>query len=266
MGPKRILAAATDWKALLCLGVGSVAAIYFWNPFPVVIGLGFYLWAVQRIAQSPQLQRQAELAVIAEGLAERYQELQKTAMTVNPILPGITVGQGGRSWAVRAHNVNKSAVDVYQQWLQQRDNDPERARLVQEGLRLAVHYYRLLRALADRLQARGASADVKVVSARLERNQKQLEEAQDLEVRRTLLQAIELDTVVLRQAEEERAEVERHLARLTAIESTLEALRQRIFEPELVEDNSRLHELLLEAAAADEAISEVQVRSQVRVR
>lgn len=264
MGFKRILAAASDWRTLILLGAGVIAAAVLSNPFPAVIGLGLYLWAVQRVAQSPALQQAAERAQIAEGLANRYRELQQAMFQVSGRLPTIPTRGDSRSWAMRAQEVINASVSVYQEWRKQPDNDPEKARWVEEGLRLAIHYLRIIKAYHEIYVKGGPNADLRAVADRLRRNQSRLEESTDMEARRLLIQAIEMDERVLRQEEDEGAEAERYLAKLAAIESTLDLLRRRVYEPNATEEGSRLRDLLLEAEAMEEAMGEVHSRVKVR--
>lgn len=264
MGFKRIAAAASDWRSLTLLGAGIIAAVVLSNPFPAVIGLGLYLWVVQKLAQSPHLQQAAELAEINESLAERYRELQATFQEVAPRLTAISA----RSWAMNAQSVTHAAMAVYQEWLAKPENDPERARWVDEALRLGHHYLRILRAYQELyMKPAAAIQDTQGVVERLRRNQARLEQTTDMEARSLLIQAIQLDERVLQQEADEAAEAERYLAKLTAIESTLDMLRRRVYQPDAGDDSrGRVHELLLEAAAMDEALEEVQHRARVRAR
>ncbi|MFZ5816748.1 MAG: hypothetical protein ACOY93_15865 [Bacillota bacterium] len=265
MAIKRILAAASDWRTLIWLGAGIVAAAALSNPFPAVIGLGLYLWAVQKLAQSPALQQAAERALIAEGLAKRYQELQETIREVSGRLPTVSRRGETRSWAFRAQEVVNAAVSLYREWLRKPNNDPERARWVEEALRLAHHYLRIVRAYHEIYVKGGPNADLQVVVERLRRNKARLREITDMEARSLLLRAIEMDERVLAREEDEEAAAERYLAKLAAIESTLDMLRRRMFEPDATnEEGNRVHDLLLEAEAMDQALEEVQHRARVR--
>lgn len=267
MSIKRILAAASDWRSLVFLGAGIIAAAVLSNPFPAVIGLGVYLWVVQKVAQSPQLQQAAERALIAEGLAERYKELLQTMREVSARLPNLARGEAARSWAYRAQEVVNAAVSVYREWLAKPDNDPEKARWVEEALRLAHHYLRILRAYHEIYVKGGPNADLKAVEERLRRNQERLRETTDMEARSLLLQAVEMDERVLAREVDEEAEAERYLAKLAAVESTLDMLRRRMFQPDATNDEGqRVHDLLVEAEAMDEALVEVQHRARVRTR
>lgn len=265
MGFKRIMAAASDWRTLILLGAGVVAAAVLSNPFPAVIGLGLYLWAVQKLAQSPQLQQAAEQALVAEGLAQRYRELQQTIHEVGPRLPTVPAKGESRSWALHAQSVTGAAISIYQEWLAKPDPDPEKARWVEEGLRLAHHYLRILRAYLELFVRPASSLDVRAVAERVRRNQARLEQTTDMAARSMLIQAIEMDERVLKQEGNEEAEAERYLAKLAAIESTLDMLRRRMYEPDAgQESGSRVRDLLLEAEAMDEALEEVQLRVRVR--
>lgn len=266
MGFKRTLAAATDWRTLVWLGAGTIAGAALSNPFPAVIGLGLYLWAVQRLAQSPQLAQAAERARIAEGLAERYRTLQETMREVSGRLPTTPLRGESRSAAFRAQEVVNSAISVYREWLTKPEAGADRAGWVEEGLRLAHHYLRILRAYTELYTKGGPNPDRRVVEERVRRNRERLGQTTDMEARRLLIQAVEMDERVLRQEVDEEAEAERYMAKLAAIESTLDMLRRRIYEPDAAEEGGRLHDLLLEAEAMDEALEEVQHRTRIRVR
>lgn len=266
MGFKRILAAGSDWRALVWLGVGIIAAAALSNPFPAVIGLGIYLWVLQRIAQSPRLAQAAEQALIAEQLAGRYKELQQTMEEVSGRLPTVPLRGESRARAARAQEVVSAAISVYREWLAKQAADPERARWVEEALRLAHHYLRILRAYQELYVKGGPNVELRAVAERVRRNQARLSETADLEARRLLIQAIEMDERVLRQEQDEEAEAERYMAKLAAIESTLDVLRRRMYEPDATDEGARLHDMLLEAEAMDSALEEVQTRVRVRAR
>lgn len=266
MGLKRILAAATDWRTLLLLGAGLVAAAALSNPFPALIGLGVYLWAVQRLAASPQLARAAEQAQLAERLAERYRELQQTMREVSGRLPTAPMRGESRSAAYRAQLVVNAAISVYKEWLAKPDPLPDRAGWVEEAIRLAHHYLRILHAYHELYLKGGATAEIRMVQERLRRNRERLKQTTDMEARRLLIQAIELDERVASQEVNHEAEAQRYMAKLAAIEASLDALRRRLHEPDAAAEGSRIHDLLLEAAAMDEALEEVQHRARVRVR
>lgn len=264
---KRMLAAATDWRTLLLLAVGIIAAAALSNPFPAVVGLGLYLWAVQRVAQSPELQQAAERAAMAEALANRYRELQATMRAMNGRLPAIPLQGDPRPWTIRSQAVTNAAIAIYQAWLQQPAYEPEKVRWVEEALRLANSYLRILRVYHELHLRPGPRFDQRAVADRLQRNKARLAQTTDMEARSLLIQAIELDERVLRQGQEESAEAERYLAKLAAIESTLGMLRRRALEADIVEEEAHgVHELLLEAEAMDEALDEVQRRARTRTR
>lgn len=268
MGMRRIIAAASDWRTLVWLGAGIMAAAVLSNPFPAVIGLGVYLWAVQRVAQSPQLQQAAERARVAEQLAERYRELQQTMRVVSGRLPSAPLPGESRSPVFRAQEVVSAAISIYREWLARPGTDPSKAGWVEEALRLAHHYLRILRAYHELYVKGGPNADLRAVEQRLRRNGARLEQTTDREARGLLIQTIEMDERALRQEVDEEAGAERYMAKLAAIEATLDMLRRRIYEPEAdtAGEGSRLHDLLLEAEAMDDALQEVQHRTRVRDR
>lgn len=262
---KKLLAAATDWRTLIWLGAGLVAAAVLTNPFPALIGLGIYLWAVQKLAHSPALAQAAERAQTAEGLAERYRQLQATIGEVADRLPR-TPGPGeDRSSYHRAADVVTAARTVYNEWLAHPEQHADKAPRVDEALQLADLYLRILRAYYMVYTGQRAQ-DLAAVKERIARNQRRLEASMDLEARRTLAEAIEMDERVLAQATDEEAERERYQAKLAAIESTMDLLRRQIFDPEHGANASRLRDMLLEAEAVDQALGEVEHRTRVRVR
>lgn len=254
---RQVLAAASDWRTLIWLGVGVVAGAVLSNPFPAVIGLGVYLWAVQRMAASPAFQAAGERARMARAMAGRFQVLQEQARAVVRALPA----GGGR-----VNQVMDFARQIYQEWSARPDVQAEKGRFVEEALRLADFYLRILRAYHAIYSDRGPAVDRGAIEARLLRNQRRLEETVDLEARRALAQAIELDQRVLEQEEEDEVERERYQAKMTAIESALDLLRRQLYDPDSGGESSRLQDMLVEAEALDEALQEVEHRTRVRVR
>jgi|GEM_PF-3786164 len=263
---RRFLAAASDWRSLVWLGAGVVAAAALSNPFLAVIGLGISLWVAQRIAASPAMEQVAERSRVGEELADRYRALQETERQILPRLSTQVRRGEQRSWYARASDVMISARSIYQQWLAQPAPDLERAEWVGEALQLSHLYLKLLEAYGALFSVTRPQTDRRAVQDRLARNQERLEQTTDLEARRLLIQAMELDQRTLAEEEDVEAEKERYLAKLAAIESTVDMLRRRIYEPDSGEEASQVHEMLLEAQAMDDALEEVQQRARVRAR
>lgn len=260
---KQLMAAATDWRTLIILGAGLVAAAVLSNPFPAIIGLGIYLWAVQRLASSPQLKQAAERIRVANQLQQRYTAMQQLYRQM---------AQGGfagmpptleRPWANRAQDVTGAATAIYNEWLQRPEVQAEKTDLVDQGLQLATLYLKILRAYQAIYSGR-RPFDAAAVRERLARNKARLQETQDLQARQTLMQAIDLDERVLDQVSDDDTEQERYLARLAAIEATMDLLRREIYDPASGAEGLKLHEMLLEAEAMDQALEEVQTRTRVR--
>lgn len=270
-----LLAAATDWRTLIILGIGVAAAAALSNPFPVVIGLGVYLWAAQRLAHSPAFQAAAAKLRQSEALAARYKEMNETARAVLQMLSANrswfirvveTLTQGrvtARSWYDRATDVATAARQIYQEWLARPQEHAGKTPLVEQALQMATLYMRIIRGYHAISMGR-APLNLQEVEQRLARNQRRLRETIDQDARRDLMRAIEMDQRVLEQAAEEEAERERHQAKLAAIESTMDGLRRQIFSPESTGDAERLQEMLMEAEAMDQALDEVRHRTRVR--
>lgn len=271
------MAAATDWRSLVwpLLGVGASAALS--NPFPALIGLGGYVWAVQRLTSSPSFQNAAERVRVAIAMAARWQQVEQSAASLLPALShnkswviqaveAITQVKlsPARSWHDRARDVVSDAQQIYREWLAHPVEQAARTPIVEQGLQMAYLYLRILRAFYAIHSE--PQPDLRDVQERLTRNRRRLEQVGDLEARRDLNTAIEMDERVLRQAETESVELERYLAKMAAIESSLEALRRQIFDPEGQGEGERLKDLLVEAEAMDHAMEEVRQRSHRRVR
>jgi hypothetical protein len=264
-----LLAAATQWRTLIILGAGVVASAVLSNPFPAVIALGVYLWALQKLALSPDFQAAGERVRVAEAMAERYRSLQQTAVQVTNLLqmnPVMYPAGGGqwRPWLERVNELLTAARSIYQEWLSHKEQDEARTQMVQEGLRLADLYLKIVRAYQAVYMQPRQSMDLRSVRERLQRNRQKLEESHDLEARHMLAQAIEMDERVLGQAEDQETEKERYQARLAAIESAMDLLRRRLYDPEVGGEGTGLHDLLLEAEAMDEALTEVQRHTRQR--
>lgn len=272
-----LLSAATDWRTLVWLLLGVAAAAALSNPFPVVIGLGLYVWAVQRLVSSPRFQEAAERVRVAKAMAARWQQVEQSAASLLPALArskswviqaveAITQIKltPTRTWHERAKDVVGDARQIYQEWLAHPKEQAARTPMVEQGLQMAYLYLRILRAFyAIHNDPR---PDLRDVRERLERNRQRLQQLRDMEARRDLTTAIEMDERVLRQAESEAVEMERYLAKMAAIESSLEALRRQILDPEGEGAEERLKDLLVEAEAMDHALEEVRQRSRRRVR
>ena len=259
------MAAASDWRTLIWLGLGIAAAAVLSNPFPALIGLGLYLWFVQRLAQSPAFQGAAEKIRTSERLAERYRTLTRTVTEVSHLLNNVVPPGQGRSWLSRANDVVTAAREIYQQWLSKPAEHAAQAPLVEEGLQMTELYLRLLRSYHT-LYTNRKPVNLSEVRERLERNRRRAQTTTDQAARHDLTQAVELDERVLEQSAGQEAERERYEAKLAAIESTMDMLRRQIFDPDTTGEGERLHEMLLEAEAMDEAMSEVQYQTRIRAR
>lgn len=257
---KQIMAAATDWRTLIILGAGVVAAAVLSNPFPALIGLGIYLWAVQRLASSGRYREAAERLEVMAGLDAKYKAMESDVQELIVVLP-----KGGGDWNRRAGEVQRCARSIYHEWLAHAAERRDQAPVVGEALHLAGLYMRVLKAHLT-LNARREKASTADVRNRLARNQARLEQTQDLEARRTLLEAIELDERVLAREEEQEADRERFEAKLAAIESTMELYQRNVYDPGATPEGSRLHDMLLEAEAMDQALEEVHQRTRVHTR
>jgi hypothetical protein len=262
---KQFLAAASDWRTLLVLGAGIVAAAVLSNPFPAVVGFGLYLWAAQRLASSPRFQQAADQVRTARGLEQHYREMEARARELDPRLLASLPATLDRPWQARVQDVAGAARSVYQEWRKHPEEQAAKAAFVEDALQLAALYMRMLRAF-HAIDSGQALSDLKAVKERLARNKWRLEATQDLEARKTLLQAIEMDERVLQQETDELADRERYMAKLAAIESTMDLLRRQVFDPTPGEEGQRVHELLVEAAAMDQAMEEVQQRTRVKAR
>lgn len=257
---KQLMSAATDWRTLIILGAGVVAAAVLSNPFPALIGLGIYLWAVQRLASSGRYREAAERLEVMAGLEQRYKGLERAVQELAPLLP-----RGKGELKRRSDDVQRCARSIYLEWLSHAAERQEQAPVVGEALQLGALYMRILKAYITLHTGQNAAA-MEDVKNRLARNQARVEQLQDLEARRTLLEAIELDERVLARADEQAAERERFEAKLAAIESTMELYQSNIYDPGATPEGSHLHEMLLEAEAMDEALEEVHQRTRVRSR
>jgi len=262
---KLLMAAASDWRTLIWLGIGVVSAAVLSNPFPAVIGLGLYLWFVQRLAHSPAFQSAASMTRTAERLAEHYRTLQKSVTEVSNLLSKVIPPGQGRSWFTRASDVVTATREIYHEWLAHPAEHAAQTPLVEEGLQMAGLYLRLLRSYHT-LYANRKPQNLGEVQERLERNRRRADQTVDQAARHDLNQAIDMDERVLEQAAGQEAERERYQARLAAIESTMDLLRRQIFDPETTGEGERLHEMLLEAEAMEDAMSEVQQQTRIRAR
>ena len=265
MWVKQLLAAATDWRTLIVLGAGVVAAAVLSNPFPALIGFGIYLWAVQRLASSPAFAEAAERLRVAREMEAKYREMEARVRELSPQLLNALPPTLDRPWPARVQEVANAARSVYHEWLRQPGEQADKAPLVGEAMQLASLYARILRAF-QAIYGGGRPIDLKAVQERLARNKWRLDSTQDLEARKSLLQAIEMDERVLQQEADEEVDKERYLAKLAAIESTMDVLRRQVFDPTAGEGGIQLHEMLLEAEAMDQAMAEVQHRTRVRAR
>lgn len=259
------MAAATDWRTLIWFGAGVAAAAALSNPFPALIGLAAYLWALQRLLASPAFVAAGEKARTASRLADRYRLLKETVAEVNQgFSKAATVG-GDRSWLSRADAVIAGAREIYEEWLAHPDDHAQRTPLVEQAVQMAYLYLRILRSY-HAVYAGPNPIDPDGIRARLERNRHRLAQVTDMEARRDLSEAIEMDEWALRQAAEENAERERYQAQMTAIESAMEMLRRQAFSPDAGGEGEGLHDLLVEAEAMENALAEVQQRARVRAR
>lgn len=261
---KLLMAAALEWRTLIWLGLGLVAALVLSNPFPAIAGLGIYLWAVQRLANSPDFKAVGERTRVAEKLAEQYRVLQETARSVIPGLPTMVGAGQHRSLSARAGDVLNAAHAVYHEWLAHPAEHADKNGVVEEAMQLAQLYLKVVRAYQAVYSGR-RPLDLRAVQDRLFRNKQKLDETKDLEARKLLMQAIEMDERVLQQSGTEEAEKERYQARLVAIESAMDLYRRQLFDPESTPEGSSLRDMLLEAQAMDEALAEVQKATRVRV-
>jgi len=259
VGFKRMLAAASDWRTLAVLGAGIAISAVVSNPFPGIIGLGAYLWLAQRLASSPQFEQAAEKIRIARQLAERHQEMERTVKELSRELPATML----RGWEARIREVLNAARLLYKEWQTRPEEHADKTAVIEEALQLATHYLRILRAYYT-LYVAPKPPDVRVVRERIARNQQRLAATTDMEARRTLNGAIEMDQQVLQQGISQEVERERYLAKLANIESTMDLLRRQVFDPTKTGEGQRLHDVLLEAVAMDQALQEVQQRTRVK--
>jgi hypothetical protein len=262
---KQLMAAATDWRTLVILGAGIVAAAVLSNPFPAIIGLGIYLWAVQRLAGSPQLREAAERSRQLNQLSQRFGAMQRLYRELDDQVLRRLLPAAYRTWQSRCMEVQNAATAIYQEWLAHPEEQAEKQAFLNEGLQLATLYMRILRAYHSIYHGQ-RPLDIQAVQERLARNQQRLEATMDLEARQALQEAIDMDQRVLGRQNDEEAEKERYLAKLAAIESTMDLLRRQVFDPASGGEGERLHEMLLEAEAMDQALTEVQHRTRVRAR
>lgn len=254
---RRLLAAASEWRTLIWLGLGLVAGIALSNPFPALIGLGLYVWAVQRLVSSPEFEAEAERVQVDRKLADQYKVVQEALRTMQPPLP--------QPWTARVNSVMTAVRSIYQEYLARPREHADKADLVSEALKLTQLYLRVVRAYHLLYTGKGAQ-DLRSVHERLKRNQDRLSMIIDLEARQTLMRAIEMDQRVLEQNGDQETAKERYLAKLAAIESTMDMMRRQIYDPLVTGEGERLHEMLLEAEAMDEALEEVQRHGRVRAR
>jgi hypothetical protein len=261
---KQLMAAATDWRTLIILGAGIVAAAVLSNPFPALIALGIYLWAVQRLASSPRFREAAERVKTLAALEARYKEMEKAAQEVIGLLPRTGSGHD-RSWYSRANDVLRAARSIYSEWLSHRKEHEEQTERVDEAMQLATLYMRNLRAY-QALFSGHKPVSLDDVKNRMARNKVRLEQTMDLEARTTLMEAIEMDQRVLDQEGAQETERERYEAKLAAVESTMDLLQRQIYDPGYTPEGSGLQDMLREASAMDEAMQEVQHRTRVRAR
>jgi hypothetical protein len=261
---KQLMAAATDWRTLIILGAGIVAAAVLSNPFPALIALGIYLWAVQRLAASPGFKQAAERLRSVTELDQRYREMERVTQEVMAQLPRTGAGHD-RSWYTRASDVQRSARSIYHEWLSNRKEHEDQTDRVDQAMQLATLYMRNLKAY-QALFTGHKPISMDDVKNRLARNKVRLEQTMDLEARTTLMEAIEMDQRVLDQEGAQAAERERYEAKLAAVESTMDLLQRQIYDPGYTPEGSGLHDMLREAVAMDEALQEVQHRTRVRAR
>jgi len=261
MGIKRLMAAASDWRTLAVLGGAIALSAVLSNPFPAIIGLGVYLWLVQRLASSPQFEQVAEQIATAKRIGERYQTMEQIVKELGRELPPAMV----KGWEARVREVLNAARSLYKEWQAHPAEQGNKASVVDEALQLATHYLRILRAYY-KLYVAPRPTDLTSVRERLARNQQRLAATTDLDARRTLSEAIEMDQRVLQQEQNQEVERERYLAKLANIESTMDLLRRQVFDPTVTEEGQKLHNLLLEAEAMDQALQEVQRTARIHSR
>lgn len=262
---RRYLAAATDWRTLLWLGAGLVASALLSNPFPALVGLGLYCWFVTRLGSSAEFATAAEKVQVAEGLAQRFKGLQQAAQSLTPRLPNIVLAGSARPLPYRAGDVLNAVYAIYHEWLARREEHADKAALVDEAMQLANLYLRLVHAFVS-THVQKPAVDLNAVYNRMVYNQQRLQQTMDLETRQSLMQAVEIDQRILKQAQDASVEQERYLAKLSAIESTMDMLRRQVYDPATSGEGERLHEMLLEAEAMDEAMEEVHRQTRVRAR
>lgn len=261
---KQLMAAASDWRTLIILGLGIVAAAILSNPFPALIALGLYLWAVQKLASSPRFREAADRLRSVTELDQRYRAMEAAAQEVGALLPRTSSGPD-RSWYARMTDVQRSARSIYHEWLSHQQEHAGQTPLVDEAMQLATLYMRVLKAYHALFTGHKPIAQEDVQN-RIARNKVRLEQTMDFEARKTLMEAIEMDQRVLDQEASQGAERERFEAKLAAIESTLDLLQRQIYDPGFTPEGSRLHDMLREAEAMDEALQEVQHQTRVRAR
>lgn len=261
---KQLLAASSDWRTLLILGAGVILAAALSNPFPAVAGVGVYLYAVRKLAQSPAYQEAADKIRLAEGLAARYRTLQQTVNETNQHLSRLIPPNQGRTWFTRAQDVVTAAREIYMEWQSRPEAHAAKTPIVEQALQMSTLYLRILRSYHAIYTGRSRSPNLEEVNERLTRNQRRLETITDPDARRDLTRAVEMDQRVLQQATLEVSERERYQAKLAAIESTMDILRRHVFDPEATPEGESLRDMLLEAEAMDQALDEVRQRSRVR--
>jgi len=273
-----VLAAAFDWRTLPWLGAGIVVAAALTNPFPVVVGLGVYLWAIQRLVGTPDFLEAAERQRVAKELASRYRSLQTATTRLTEVLSKDrhwlsvvvdTVTKGRiqldqrHSWYDRSLGVSNTANEIYHEWLRHPVQLQHKAAIVDQALQLAYHYLRVLH-IYHALERGNRAKTLEDARRRLARNEARYAQSKDPSVRAQLSRAVEMDRRVLSQTADHELERDRYLAKMAAIESTLIVLKRQILDPAADGAVERAQELLQEAEAMDEALQEVQRRTRIK--
>jgi len=272
------LAAAFDWRTLSWLGAGILASAVLSNPFPMLVGLGLYIWAIQRLVGTPAFLEAAERARVAQELSNRYRNLQAASAQVTAVLAKdrhwlsvvVETVTNGRiqldprqTWYDRSVAVSSIAREIYQEWLRHPTELQHKTPVVDQALQLAYHYLRVLH-IYHGLERGNRVKTLEDARRRLARNEARLAQSTDPGVRAQLNRAADMDRKVLSQAAEKELERDRYLAKMAAIESTLEVLKRQVLDPASDGAVERVQELLQEAEAMDEAMQEVQRRTRVR--
>lgn len=236
------LAAAFDWRTLLWLGAGIVVSAVLSNPFPMLVGLGIYLWAIQRLVGTPAFLEAAQRARIAQELSNRYRSLQAASSQVTEMLAKDrswlsvvvdTVTQGRvqldarQTWYDRSVAVSSIAREIYQEWLRHPTELQHKTPAVDQALQLAYHYLRVLH-IYHGLERGSRGKTLDDARRRLGRNEARLAQSTDQAARAQLSRAAEMDRKVLSQAAENELERDRYLAKMAAIESALQVLRKSV--------------------------------------